>query len=107
MPAGKYSLYVHCPESGDYALTLNRDLGVPLGKIWAEAPPNLANEPWPRDHYQKEIGDQEMVRAAMKKVGVETPKDQFTLTLEPSGSGATMNLSWGDRSWSLDLKPAS
>jgi hypothetical protein len=107
VPAGKYSLYVYCPESGDYALAVNRDLGQPLGKIWAEAPDNLKNEPWPRSEYQKEIGDQEVVRAPMKKLAVEQPVDAFTISLQPAHQGATMTLSWGDRSWSLNLEPAS
>ena len=45
MKAGKYSLYVHVPESGKWALVLNSDLGQPLGEIWKEAPENLKNVP--------------------------------------------------------------
>ena len=107
VPAGKYSLYVHCPESGDYALAVNRVLGQPLIKIWAEAPPNVANEPWPHSEYQKEIADQEVARATMQKVAVEAPVDRFTIALEPSSSGATLQLSWGDRSWEVGVEPAS
>ena len=32
--AGKYTVYVHAPESGDYSLVLNTDLGVPLKTIF-------------------------------------------------------------------------
>ena len=34
LKAGKYSLYVHVPESGKWALVLNSDLGQPLGSLW-------------------------------------------------------------------------
>ncbi len=44
VPAGKYSLYLHCPEEGPYAVALNKVLGQPLKKIWDAAPPQLANE---------------------------------------------------------------
>ena len=69
VPAGKYSVYVHVPEAGDYSLVLNKDLGVPLKQIFAAAPPALANEPWPHiADYTKAIGDKEVVRAPMRKV---------------------------------------
>lgn len=105
--AGKYSLYVHAPENGDYSLAINSDLGVPLGKIWAQAPANLANEPWPYlQDYQKNIGAKEVARATMTKQTVAAPAEMFTIKLAPAPSGATLTLSWGDRSWALDVKPA-
>jgi hypothetical protein len=106
VPAGKYSVYVHCPVEGDYSLILNKDLGQPLGKLWAEAPENMKNEPWPHMSYAKEIGDQEVARAAMKKVAVEKPIDRFTIKLAEAPDGALMTLMWGDRAWALDLKAA-
>ena len=45
--AGKYSLYIHVPVSGKWALVLNSDLGQPLGAIWKEAPENLKSMPYP------------------------------------------------------------
>jgi len=74
VPAGKYSLYVHIPESGDWALVLNRDLGIALKKIWSAAPPAMAERPWPRlDGYTKNVADQEVARAAMKPGSVSAP----------------------------------
>lgn len=107
LPAGKYSVYVHAPEAGDYALVLNKDLGVPLKQIFPGASPNMANEPWPHiEDYTQAIADKEVVRAPMKKLEVKSPADLFTITLTPAGKGARMTLTWGDRSWSLDLAPA-
>ena len=47
IPAGKYSLYVYAPAEGNWALCVNKNLGIPLGEIWGEAPPEMAKEPWP------------------------------------------------------------
>jgi hypothetical protein len=106
LAAGKYSLYVHAPATGDWSLVVNKDQGIALSKLWAEAPAQLANEPWPRlDGYDK-IATQEVARAPMKSGKPESPVETFTISLAPAGSGATMTLSWGDRSWSADLKPA-
>jgi len=105
IPAGKYSLYVHCPESGDYALAVNTVLGQPLGQIWAEAPANLAKEPWPHFEYAKEIGDKEVARIPMKKAA-STGTDLFTIELVANAQGATMKMAWGDRAWTLDIAAA-
>ncbi len=106
VPAGKYSLYLHCPEDGPYAVALNKVLGQPLKKIWDAAPPQLANEPWPHFNYQAEIGDQEVVRAPMTQSGSEQSVDLFTISLSPKGNAAEMKMAWGDQVWSLDMKSA-
>jgi len=100
--AGKYSLYVHCPEQGDYSLVVNKDLGQPLSKIFAAAPPAQANDPYPYFDYTKEIGDQEVARAPMKKINGPA-SDVFTITFKPAKAGAVMLMAWGDRNWSIDI----
>ncbi len=105
VPAGKYSVYIHCPDSGDYSLVLNRDLGQPLSKIWSEAPPSQANEPYPHFEYTREIGTSEVVRAALTKTSVPET-DLLTYALKQSGSGAVLTISWGTQAWSLALEPA-
>jgi hypothetical protein len=107
VPAGEYSVYVHAPASGIWSLCLNTVLGQPLGKVWAEAPDNMKNEPWPHFAYTKEIGDKEVARATMKPGKADPVADLFTIDLNPSGNGATMMMSWGDQSWSVDLKAAN
>ena len=102
VPAGKYSLYVHCPEQGEYSLVINKDLGQPLGKIWSAAPPSQANDPYPHFEYQKEIGNLEAARVPMKKASLPAT-DVFTIALKPSQAGVEMQMSWGDRSWSLEF----
>jgi len=105
--AGKYSLYVHLPVDGSRNLILNTDLGQPLGKIFAGAPDNMKNAPWPYiGNYQASIAAKEVARAPMKKETVAAPVDMFTVDLAPSKDGASLKLSWGDESWSIDLKAA-
>jgi hypothetical protein len=105
--AGKYSLYVHLPEDGSRNLVLNTDLGQPLGKIFAQAPPELKEAPWPYiGNYQEKIGDKEILRAAMKRATVPSPVDVFTIELTPKTGGASLRLTWGDESWTIDLNKA-
>lgn len=106
--AGRYSLYVHAPATGDWSLLVNTDAGVPLGQIWAQAPENQKNEPWPvLQDYDKTIGSKEVARVALKKLAAPaTSAEQFTMDLKAAGTGATLSLAWGDGAWSVDLTPA-
>jgi hypothetical protein len=105
VPAGKYSLYVHAPEGGDWSLLVNSDPGVPLKTIFAGAPPALADALWPRlDGYDK-IKDKEVARATLKS-GKSAPSEIFTITLTPAGQGATLTLAWGDQSWTTGITAA-
>lgn len=106
VPAGKYSVYVHAGESGDWAFILNKDLGVPLGQIWDEAPDDMKNEPWPRMGSYGTVKDQEVVRAKMSKVAGAKPADLFTIAFAPDGKGADLTLAWGDQAWMVDVQPA-
>jgi len=107
VPAGKYSVYVHAGESGAWDFVLNRDLGLPLGKMWPQAPENLKNEPWPHyTDYSKSIAGSEVVRVPMKSATGQQPVDTFTMTFTPSGQGQQLTLAWGTQAWSVDLQPA-
>lgn len=103
---GKYSLYVHLPESGDYSLIINRNQGIPLGEMWDQAPAAIAKDPYPSFDYEQQVKADEVVRAPLKRETSAGTVEQFTISLEPSGRGATMTLAWGDQLWSLDLLPA-
>jgi hypothetical protein len=102
VPAGKYSVYVHAPEKGDWSLVLNKDAGIPLIKLWDKAPPAVADHLWPRlDGYDK-VKATEVARIPMRSVAVKAPVDVFTADL----SASALTLSWGDKSWAVDVKPA-
>jgi hypothetical protein len=107
LKAGKYSLYVHAPESGKWALVLNSDLGQPLGDIWKEAPENLKKAPYPYlGNYEEKIKAKEVARVELQHVQAAAPAESFTITFVPKGAGATMTLHWGDQAWTTELKPA-
>jgi Protein of unknown function (DUF2911) len=106
VPAGKYSLYVHAPATGDWSLVVNSDLGIPLVKLYDKAADNMKNEPWPHLEGYSNILGKEMARASMKSGKSAPAVDPFTISLAPASGGATLTLAWGDRSWSLDLKAA-
>jgi len=109
VPAGRYSLYVHAPATGDWSLALNSDQGIALSKIWKEAPANLKDQPWPHleeGGYAKNIAKTEVLRAPMKSGAVIPAAENFTVSFTPAGDGAAMVLAWGGKSWSVDVKPA-
>jgi len=107
VPAGKYSVYVHAGEAGAWSLILNKDLGVPLGKMWDQAPDNMKNEPCPHlGDYTEAIKEKEVVRAKMKKAPGATPADLFTMSFAEQGKGADLILAWGDQAWKVDVQPA-
>ncbi len=107
VPAGKYSLYVHAGENNDWSLVLNKDLGVPLGKIYDKAPDNLKNEPWPYlKGYTESIGANEVVRAKMAQAKTAQAADLFTMSFAPKGQGQELTLAWGAQAWTVELQPA-
>jgi len=108
VPAGRYSLYVHAPATGDWSLALNTDQGIALGKIWDKAPANMKDQPWPHlEGYTKNVAKTEVVRAPMKPGTASPAAENFTVSFTPAGDGATMVLAWGTKSWSVDVKPAN
>src|SRR5574340_990977 len=106
LPAGRYSLYVHAAEGGEWSLVLNKDRGVPLGQVWAQAPENRKNDPWPHMDYTKAIADKEVVRAKMTAAKAAAPAELFTISFAPKGKGAELTLAWGAQAWSVDVQPA-
>lgn len=100
IPAGKYSLYVHAPAGGDWSLVVNKNLGVPLGELWAEAPADQKKEPWPALNGYGNIAKQEVARIPMKKVASTSPSDVFTIAIK----GDALTLAWGDMIWTTTIK---
>ena len=106
VPAGKYSLYVNAPATGDWSIAINSDLGLPLIKLWDKAPDAMKNEPWPHLEGYKNISAKEIARAPMKSGTTSPAAELFTIDTKAAGKGATMTLSWGERSWAIDVQPA-
>ena len=107
VPAGKYTLYVHAPEKGDWSLIVNSDPGIALSKIWAAAPPALADAPWPQPDYTKNIGAKEVARAALRREKSGSNSEMFTIKLNPAPYGADLQLAWGEELWMLEVHGAA
>ena len=107
VPAGKYTLYVHAPATGDYSLVLNSDPGIALKKIFPAAPPAVADALWPRlDGYDK-VTATEVLRVPLRKGHSAESMDRFLIGLAPARDGASaITLTWGDESWTTDVKAA-
>ncbi len=98
VPAGKYSLYVQADEKGAWALILNRDLGVPLGKIWDKAPDNMKNAPWPYlQGYTKEIGEQGGRPGRDEGRQARRPRRPLHRVVRPEGKGRRPDPGLGQR----------
>jgi hypothetical protein len=106
LKAGRYSLYLHVPASGRWALVLNTDLGQPLGSIWKDAPQSLKNAPYPYlGDYEQKIRAKEVLRVELRPEPATAPAESFTISFAPKGAGSTMTLAWGDQAWSTDIQP--
>jgi hypothetical protein len=106
--AGKYTLYVHAPATGDYSLVLNSDRGVALKTIFPAAPPALADALWPRIEDYESVKATEVVRVPLRKSAAAESMDRFLIGLSPAKDGASaITLTWGGESWSTDVKAAS
>jgi hypothetical protein len=99
IPAGKYSLYVHAPAQGDWSLVVNKNLGVALGEIWAEAPANLKTEMWPHYTDYGKIAKDEVARIPMKK-STGGSNEVFSIAIK----GDALTLSWADTTWATTIK---
>jgi hypothetical protein len=101
---GRYTLYVHVPETGEWQLAVNKDPGIPVGKLNPKVPPERAQELWPRlDGYDKNIKDMEVAREVMKQGSLSASVDPFTMILTSAKGGALLTMSWGDRTWSAEF----
>ena len=108
VPAGKYTLYVHAPATGDYSLVLNTDPGIALKKIFPAAPPAVADALWPRLDGYDNVKATEVLRVPLKKGTAAEPMDRFLIALAPAKDGASaITLTWGGESWSTDIRAAS
>ena len=102
VPAGEYSVYLHCPADGPYSLVLNKALGQPLGEIWEAAPENLAKEPWPHTNYA-DIGDSEVARVPLAKASSSEAFDLLTFSFQQEGKKAVLEVAWGNDLWTADV----
>jgi hypothetical protein len=107
IPAGNYSLYMHCPEKGDYSLVINRNLEDLSGTVLEKAASDRSNRPYPHFmDYTQGIGDKEVARIPLKLISARKT-EILIYNFEPSGSGALLTISWGDQAWTAEFQPAT
>lgn len=107
VPAGSYTLYVHLPREGAWQLIVSSDRGVPLKTIYPPAPPELADELWPRLEDYPAIASREVARIPLRRVPAAEPMDRFLIGLTPARDGVSgITLTWGDQSWTAEIRPA-
>ncbi|MXW72125.1 MAG: DUF2911 domain-containing protein [Acidobacteria bacterium] len=100
IPAGRYSLYLHIPESGGWQLLVNRHLGVPLREIASQPPPlDLADEPWPMVARYGQIANEEAARIALEETEATGDGDIFEIAVE----GGTIRFAWGGAAYQTTL----
>ena len=100
VPAGRYSLYLHIPESGGWELLVNRHLGVPLKEIASQPPPlDLEDEPWPMVGRYGQIADQEAARIALDEATARGDGEIFEIVVD----GGMLRFSWGGTAYQTTL----
>jgi hypothetical protein len=106
VPAGNYSVYMYCPNKGDYALLINSDLGQSPGTPIEKAASDRSNRPYPHFmDYSSSIKDQEVARVPLKQIS--SPRSEVLIySFEAAGKGAILMISWGDQSWTVEIQPA-
>ena len=106
IPAGNYSLYMYCPEKGDYALVVNSDIGLQPGETFSRAASDRSNRPYPHFmDYSMSIKDKEVARIPLKLVsGKKT--EVLIYSFEASENGTVLSISWGDQTWTAEIRPA-
>jgi hypothetical protein len=106
VPAGSYSLYMHCPEKGDYSLVINKDLDNLTGTVLEKPSSDRSNRPYPHFmDYTQGIRDKEVARIPLKLTS-SRKTEILIYNFEPSGSGALLTISWGDQAWTVEFQPA-
>jgi len=106
VPAGSYSLYMHCPEKGDYSLVINKDLDNLTGTVLEKPAFDRSNRPYPHFmDYTSGIKDREVARIPLKLIPSKRT-EILIYNFEPSGSGALLTIWWGDQAWTADFQLA-
>jgi len=106
VPAGSYSLYMYCPEKGDYALIVNREIGQPADTPLPKSASDRSNRPYPHFMDYSTIANQEVARIPLNQIPA-AKSEILIYGFEPEGNGVVLTIRWGDQAWKVEIKPAS
>jgi hypothetical protein len=88
VPAGRYTLFVHAPETGAYSLVLNSHPDTP-------------------ERYAL-VAETEVLRVPMTRGAAGPSQERFVIGLAPPREGTSaMTLAWGEQRWAIDIRPAA
>jgi hypothetical protein len=106
VPAGDYSVYMFCPEKGDYALIVNKDLGFEPGNPFPKPASDRSNRQYPHfADYTSSIKDLEVARIPLKQISAKKT-EVLIYDFQPAANGAVLTISWGDQAWTVEIQPA-
>ena len=100
LPAGRYSLYLHIPDSGAWSLLVNRHLGIALGELWAEAPEAMRGEPWPMLSGYAAIEGEEQARIPLEETDAAGDGDVFEIAI----ADGELRFAWGGVAYRTTLR---
>lgn len=99
IPAGRYSLYLHIPESGDWSLLVNRHQGIRLGDLSSQAPESLWEEMWPMIGRYGQIADREQARIPLSPATASGDGEVFEIAV----ADGALRFSWGGVAYSAAI----
>ena len=99
IPAGRYSLYLHIPESGGWNLLVNRNQGIPLGELSSQAPADMHDELWPAVARYGQVEDEEQARIVLDETEAPSDGDIFEIAVE----AGMVRFSWGGVAYQTTL----
>jgi hypothetical protein len=105
VPVGNYSLYMYCPEKGDYALIVNKVISEPAENPLPKPDSDRSNRPYPHFMDYSFIAAEEVARVPMKP-GSAPRMEALLYEFEPSGQGALLTIRWGVQAWTVEFLPA-
>lgn len=100
VPAGRYSLYLHIADSGEWSLLVNRNLGIPLGELSSQAPEAMRAEPWPAVARYATIQDEELARVPLREADGSGGGDVFDIELV----GNVLRFAWGGSAYQTTVR---
>jgi hypothetical protein len=102
VPVGNYSVYMYCPEKGDYALIINSDLGEFSGSPLPKAASDRSNRPYPHSMDYAAIAGREVARVPLKQI-TKTRTEVLIYSFEAVAKGALLTIAWGDQAWTVEF----
>ena len=100
VPAGRYSLYLHVPASGDWSLLVNRNQGIRLGDLSSQAPEAMHDEIWPMVGRYGAIEDEELARIPLQEASASADGNIFEIAVDDG----TIRFDWGGTAYQTTLR---